>query len=165
MNQPDFTALFLASLGGSAKAIVYELRDGPQTIHDAVFLSSLIHDARLRRTGIEESGHLTIPMNRDCWELGFTEAADRAELHVVDCELRISGTVRAYWHSGPPEEGDPWVDYLWIGEAYRDDRAEDFELALVGRGWRFVVVLAKSEWSVALHDLEVPYLWSERHAL
>jgi hypothetical protein len=165
MVQPDFTALFFSSLGGAPKMLAYELRDGPQMIHDAVFLSSLLHDARIQHPRIQAcGGRLTIPMDRDCWELGYTERQNCQELHVANCEMRMSGVVGSHWEPGPPEADEPGLDYLWVAETYRDQRTEHFELALVGQDWRYVVAFAKSDWSVTLRDLEVPFLWSDRHA-
>jgi hypothetical protein len=57
MAPPDFTALFFASLGARSKPILYELRDGPEMLHDLVFLSSLIHDAR----GVFQASTATSP--------------------------------------------------------------------------------------------------------
>jgi hypothetical protein len=68
--QPDFPKLFFEYFGTKPRKVLYEIRQGPCRFHDLVFLNSLIHDATFHRKDARlSSERLTIPVDRDCWEL------------------------------------------------------------------------------------------------
>jgi hypothetical protein len=92
MNQPDFTKIFFDHFGGKPQKIRYELRLPPHLLRDLAFLTSLVHDARFQRKDIVYRGErLTIPINRDCWEIPITE---ENEFHIAESKL-VFATVRA----------------------------------------------------------------------
>ncbi len=95
---PDFTRIFFESLGGAPAAIMYPLRHAGNTVHDVVFLSSLLHDARVLNPKAQPSnGRLDVRFNRDCWELGMRQTLASAVLHVVDSVLSFAGVIAVDW--------------------------------------------------------------------
>ena len=73
-KQPDFRQLFYDYFGSNPKKVTYSIRTDSNRYHDLIFLKSLVHDARFKRNEIKLRGkRLIIPINRDCWELGFVK--------------------------------------------------------------------------------------------
>src|SRR5512139_4057654 len=95
MKQPDFTKIFADYFGAKPRKVIYELRPPPNFIHDLVFLSSLVHDATLKRSRIIIKGKsLIIPIMRDCWELYIH---DKSELQTAKSILRFSPVADLEW--------------------------------------------------------------------
>jgi hypothetical protein len=160
---PDFTQLFFDALGGVAEPIRYALRSGPCLLHDVAFVSSLLHDARVLNPRVDAvDGVLVVRFNRDCWELGAVHQQDSSELYVADSTLTCRGVRAVTWHLPKNDGKEPWLDYVWLDDAYRTE--EQFSFFLKGHDWHCRIVLGANEWSVTLEDKETPYLWSARHA-
>src|SRR4051812_18405754 len=102
-RQPDFFQLFRETFAGPPRKIRYEIRTTDSNMyHDVVFLSSLIHDARFRLADVRlKRGRLTIPLERDCWEVPLAEAGGRTEQHVARAELVIGPVVTSEWTTDP----------------------------------------------------------------
>lgn len=162
MRQPNFNQIWSKCLGGKTpKAITYCIRDGSNFIHDIVFLSSLIHDARIKTSKIKLTGRkLILPLQRDCWELGLTK---NNELHITDSVLIISGVKEVKWTSRKPTKTEIWLDYIWVSENYRKHDTDFFDLIFAGFEWRFMLSLDVIKWSIVLEDQGKPYLWSKKN--
>ncbi len=164
MNQPDFSELFRSHFGGDPKAVIYELRSGPNMLHDLAFMSSLTHDARVVPKKLNQSdSNLFVPLERDCWELGYTEKDNSLELHIVESLLYVKACKSIKWTGVENLEEEYWIDYLWISEDYRIYEAEIFNVTLAGHDWKLIISVDKEEFLIELQDQEVPYLYSEKH--
>jgi hypothetical protein len=161
--QPDFTALFFDTFGNASQPIRYELRQPPMLLHDLSFLSSLIHDARLKPAEICRSrGCIELPLNRDCWERGFTDTASGSELHAAATVLTVRSSGELHWLA-QPDRDEIWLDYLWVSETYRQTGGDRFELIVQFSGSPRLTIGLADDWSVILQDREMPYLWSQRY--
>lgn len=164
MKQPDFSELFSNHFGGKPKKVRYELRDGPCILHDLAFLTSLVHDARFRRKDIIAKGErLTIPINRDCWELPMTE--DK-ELYIADSRLTFATVRDVKWIFIDIDESNEnhelWIEYLYFDEHFRSHHKDRFGFVVSGYMWQLRFTLAQTDYAVRLQDTEVPYLYSEK---
>src|ERR1700677_774592 len=93
--QPDFSALFRVS---TIRPLRFEVRNGPNYVHDVQFLSSHLHDARFTIEDVTlEDGKLSIVFDRDCWELGYTKHPDSLELHTASSRLTIEPVSGIDW--------------------------------------------------------------------
>jgi len=83
--QPNFQALFFRYFGPVPKRHIYEVRlDTSNMGHDIIFLSSLLHDARLSRNSVRREGEkVMIRIERDTWEVGTLVRKGAPELHQV----------------------------------------------------------------------------------
>lgn len=172
-RQPDFSRLFRETFAGSPKKISYEVRtNGSNMYHDVVFLSSLVHDARFRLADIRlKRRRLTIPLERDCWEIPFAEAGGALEPHVARAELVIEPVVKSEWMSDPlrdPErsghptgDGEEWLLYFWMERPSFDD-SDTGQVIIKCAHSKWTLTVAKEGMIVRLRDLEVPYLHSTR---
>jgi hypothetical protein len=164
MNQPDFTKLFFDHFGGKPKRVKYELRLPPHLLHDLVFLTSLVHDARFHRKNIHIRGdRLSVPMSRDCWEIPMTE---NNELHVAESKLTFTTARDLKWifmgMNEPDRDCELCIDCLFIDERFRSHHSDRMGFVISGHQWRLEFTLDKMDYSVKLQDLEVPYLYSQK---
>ncbi len=167
MKQPDFTKLFFDHFGGIPKKVQYEVRTGPYQIHDLIFLTSLIHDARFYPRDIKVRGsRMTIPIERDCWEIPLS---DRHELHIAKSKLLFSSVADISWSMGNINEfkcdQELLIDFLYFNKDYRSHSKDRFTCYLSGHDWLLQFTLEKDDFKTKLQDQEVPYLYSDRHVL
>lgn len=163
-SQPNFGQWFGRD---TPLPINYRLRNEPNFEHDLAYISSYIHDARLYRQRMSlKNGELLIPINRDAWELGYTERGDGIELHIADSLLRMSEVVRVTWRFSAVDLIE--ASELWISKFHASDRhyrvgARRGYLMLTGENWRLAIEF-KHEWEmqVSLEDQETPYLPLDR---
>ncbi|HAV61350.1 MAG TPA: hypothetical protein DCY13_03190 [Verrucomicrobiales bacterium] len=161
-TQPDFSSIFHQTFAALNGPVRYCIRQDGNLLHDLAFLSSLTHDARiLSRDVLPEKGAITIALNRDCWERGYTKHERSLELHVADSALHLTGVQKVRWRYTNQVTGQPWLDYLWIDRRFR--RKSQFEFYLIGEHWRCTITLAGDDWTIRLIDAEMPYLWSFRN--
>lgn len=166
-KQPDFTALFFDYFGGRPRKVAYEVRHGSSRWHDLVFLNSLVHDARFCRKDIwVKSKRLVLPVNRDCWELPRHESEKSSELHIANARLSIYPVKSVVWsfdqnHSFSAD-AEMWLDYIWL-ERTAISQDGTIPVVLAGYGWRCTILADADDLEIKLRDLEVPYLYSERH--
>jgi hypothetical protein len=114
-HQPNFNALFYETIGPASHPIRYAIRQGPNCVHDLIFVSSLTHDARILNPDAKpHDGKFEIRLNRDCWELGDTDIGGHKELHIADSQLCFTAVKSVHWHFDKQLTHDPWLDYLWI---------------------------------------------------
>lgn len=164
-NQPDFRGIWKNYFSQQADGVQFNVRLDSNFQHDVVFLSSLLHDARVNIPvhGVA-GGEIKFSLNRDCWERGYTEKPEGLELHVADSVLQISGVLKIETEfPSAVGEGELWLDYLWIDEDYRLPNHDGFTLSMVGSNWRVSLIIEKEKASIRLADLEPPYIYSERH--
>ena len=170
-RQPDFFRLFREAFAGPPKKVSYEARtNGSNMYHDVVFLSSLVHDARFRLADVRlKRGRLTIPLERDCWEIPLAEAGGAREPHVARAELVIGPVVKSEWLSDPlcdPErpghptgDGEEWLLYLWV-ERPSFDASDTGRVIIKCAHSKWTLTVAEEGMIVRLRDLELPYLHS-----
>jgi len=162
--QPNFTKLFYETFASGCHPIKYSIRNYANCLHDLAFMSSLVHDARVRdMPAVAENGTIQIPLNRDCWELGYTEHGNSSELHVADALLCFEGVKSINWQIAKKPEGETWIDFLWLDPAWRDRRRKHFAFYIVGEDWKCTITLSQDQWKIVLCDQEEPYLWSARN--
>ena len=161
--QPDFTKLFREFFGEIPKKATYRLRNGPNRVHDLVFLSSIIHDARFRQKDLILRGtRLTIPIERDCWEL--LRSNELNGLHVARSRLFVSPVDAIHWsfcHDAAIAPDDClWIDHVWL-----DDRSKNpyDRLIISGSGWDCAITANECDLAVRLEDTETPYLHPQKH--
>ena len=155
---PDFTKIFFDSLGGPPAAITYPVRRAGNTLHDVIFLSSLLHDARVLNPKIQPSnGRMEIRFNRDCWELGMRQTQASAVLHVVDSVLTFKGVIAASWKGEALSKAEPWLDHCWIDHQFRDHDAVEFTFSLFGEGWQCDIRLTRDDWGIEMRDEGMPH--------
>lgn len=154
----------LRTLAGIVTPKTYEVRADSNRYHDRVFLASLIHDARVsRRLLLLRGNRLTIPLERDCWELGWADDSYSYRLHIARSRLTIEPVVSIHWefdHDGPCAKDDElWIVELWIESSLM---AKIRHVYLIGDTWRCKIELADHDFRIRLRDLETPYLDRER---
>ena len=163
-QQPDFQTLFFDYFGATPRKIVYQIRQDSNCHHDIVFLTSLIHDARFKRSDFRLRGkRLTVNMNRDCWELGFVEGNLGSELYIADTRLSVSEVISIEWSFGNEfdmtDSTELWITDIWLDpHSHHDSR----RLTLAGHGWSCNMMLSDENITIKLSDKEVPYLYSQK---
>lgn len=165
-KQPDFQKLFFDHFNGPPKKVTYEVRQDSNRYHDLVFLSSLIHDARLKRSDVvQQKKQVSISINRDCWELGIVKRKGIGELYIANSKLIISPTKSIQWHFQRKfkfDEEELWIGDIWLNRSSGDD----FRCLIIeGHGWDCEIKLKDEDIRIVLEDVEVPYLYSQKKAL
>lgn len=163
--QPDFQALFFAHFGRQPKRQRYELRfDSSNLPHDVVFLTSLVHDARLTLRSVKRRGtKLTIDLLREAWELGIVEdEAGVPELLVAPSRLTIAGLLDLEWRfeNGVPQDRDD-LDVQSIRTERAGEMGEKYRVVLVGFSWGLELLLDADRASVVLQDQRKPRRYAE----
>ena len=163
-RQPDFAAVWREYFGGTPAKVTYKLRRGANRFHDLVFLTSLVHDARFKREDVRLRGkRLTIPIERDCWEL-FSRAK-REEFYVTAARLTFFPISQLEWQFkhgakfGPKDE--LWIQELWLDRS-TDSTQESARVIIFGFAWRCLLTVRDTDLRIQLQDLKVPNLFSER---
>ena len=164
IEQPNFQKLFFDSLGGDKpRKITYQVRNDSNQIHDMHFLGSLVHDSRFKRKDIKISNKkLTIPIERDCWELKSIQHSDTSgELYITSSMISISPINRIEWTFDNEIEFDVNTE-LWI-QSIKLLRSEHIEYIVLieGFGWECNIHLIPEELNIELNDQKVPSLYSQ----
>ena len=165
MKQPDFQRLFFDHFGRVPRKVTYSVRSDSNRYHDLVFLSSLVHDARFARSDLVLRGtRLTIPINRDCWELGTVKTRKGKELHIAESRLTISSVKDIEWRftrGSAVDRAELCIGAIWLDhEAHGNLR----NLVIDGYDWRCTLALDDDQdIKVRLVDLSMPYLYSRRN--
>ncbi len=163
-KQPDFQKLFFSYFGDTPRKVVYQIRQDSNRHHDIVFLTSLIHDARFKRSDFALRGkRLYVNINRDCWELGFVDRNLASELYIADARLSVSEVTSIDWsfENGFDMTGSTelWITDIWLDpHSYHDYRRP----TLAGHGWSCNMMLSDDNITIKLSDKEVPYLYSQK---
>ena len=160
-KQPDFRQLFYDYFGSKPKKVTYSIRHDSNRYHDLIFLKSLIHDARFKRTDYKVRGKkLTIQLNRDCWELGFVEHNASSELHITNSRLSLSPVFDIEWRFCNGFEITTESE-LWIHDVIiQRESFEILKVVLEGDDWSLHMKASDDDFRLIVQDLEVPYLYS-----
>lgn len=157
--QPNFQAIFFDYFGSKPRRHHYELRFWTSNLrHDAIFLASLIHDARFSRSGVKRrKDKVSIIIDRDTWEVGTLVREGAPELHYCKSELKIEGVRSIEWRF----TGDVLAenDELWIHDfslTQSRQQQDCYEIIIGGENWKLIFVLDEENASVILHDKEAP---------
>lgn len=135
-KQPNFQKIFFDHFKGPPKKVTYEVRQDSNQYHDLVFLSSLIHDARLKLSDVvQRRKQISISLNRDCWEHGTVRRDGSLELYIANSILTISPAASVEWHFQHKFEIDK--KELWINSIRLDRPSNnDFRsLVIEGHEW------------------------------
>ena len=163
--QPDFTALFRKD---TVAPLHFRVRDGAAAVHDVQFLSSYLHDARFTTGGVTQRGKkIAIALERDCWELGYTEHAHSTELHTARSRLTIAPVSSLRWHTSDvlARDRELWIESIYLGAAHWETPdASELVLSAPHGGWKLIISITDHLGDIRLDDLETPYLHSTRKA-
>jgi len=156
---PDFSALFRRD---TVAPLHFRVRDGAFTVHDVQFLSSYLHDARFMADAVmHRRRKLTIMLERDCWELGYTERTGSLELHVARSRLTIAPVSGYRWQIRDVErlQRELWIQSIYL-DAVHWETADASELVVSAphAGWKLSVAIADHCGDIRLDDQETPYL-------
>jgi hypothetical protein len=152
LSLPDFGEYFRTN---SRSPIDFVCREGPNLLHDLVFLSSYIHDASFEISKLRLSGKtLRIPMQRDRWERYETSR----ELESVAAKLVISPVLALKWEPIPKTRASSrsnefFIRDVYLGESFWDssDRA-DIVLSSNGKNPRKLRIIVRDPFSIRLQD-------------
>ena len=162
-RQPNFQKLFFDHFNGPPKKVTYEVRQDSNRYHDLVFLSSLIHDARLKLSDVvRQKKQVSISINRDCWELGIVKRNGIGELYMANGKLTFSPAKSIQWHfqrKSKLDEEELWIGGIWLNRPSRNDLRS---LIIEGHGWDCEIILKDEDIRIVLEDIEVPYLYSQK---
>src|SRR5579862_5694887 len=160
--QPDFSAFFRSDV---VEPLRFEVRGGPNFVHDVQFLSGYLDGARFTTEDVrvDGDGKLTIAFDRDCWELGYTEYYGTMELHTANSELTVEPVSDVQWERAnethTPKELA--VENIYMGESHWDkDNASELIISAPHSGWKMRIIIADDFASIRLDDLETPHLHS-----
>jgi hypothetical protein len=163
--QPDFSALFKTD---KIARLHFRVRPGACAVHDIQFLSSYLHDARFTAGSVTRRGKkVTIALQRDCWELGYTKGFRSSELHVARCRLTVTPVSALLWdtshHADPKRE--LMIESIYLGAAHwESEDASQLVLSAPHGGWKLTLAIADDIGDIRLDDLQRPYLYSEKNA-
>ncbi|MCP4645164.1 MAG: N-acetyltransferase [bacterium] len=162
--QPDFAGLFHEWYGGKPRKVEYEVRADSNRNHDLVFLNSFVHDARFKRSGITYRGtRLTIPIERDCWELGHVQSEGQSGLYVTSTRLSLSPVYDLEWHFDHERDCSPDSELSIMSIQLQVRTIDMRNVQIQGDGWGLTCVANDNPLKLRIQDLEVPYLpWTSR---
>ncbi len=163
-KQPNFTKIFREYFGTTATKVRYSVRKDCNRIHDFVFLSSLVHDARFKRKDIVIRGkRLIIPVERDCWELWRGGNQESLELYTAQAQLVVSPTTKITW-GFLNELSFNAEDVLWIHDIWLENQpipsGDHRRLILSGLSWECIIEVYEPNLLVRLQDIQTPHPYS-----
>ena len=156
-HQPDFSRLFHEHFKAGEPRAKYELRHyGPNALHDVAFLSSLIHDALVRKSDVVFSdGTLAITLDRDCWE-SYDSNSSPPVLQSCQAEIRATHVEGVEWDSRDPPDKELCIDHLWLDESFRSHDETPIKVIMAGNSWRLTIAMARWNSRFTLIDLTDP---------
>lgn len=166
-SQPDFGAAFNRK---SPSKLTWTIRSASNRLHDLIYFESYLHDARLKtaQTTLLRKA-LSIQVNRDCWELPIKKHKRSQELYIANSLITLTNVSSYSWEFSEEQRlsaqrgEDLWISAVFFDEGLR--HAEEIECLIFSgwrKTWRLKVFLNESS-TIKLRDLEIPYLWSEKH--
>jgi hypothetical protein len=163
--QPDFSTLFRKT---TVEQLRYRVRAGACAVHDVQFLSSYLHDAHFTPAAVLRRGKkITIKLERDCWEFGYTRRAASSELHIAKSRLSVAPISGIRWESSEAfaTARELCIESIYLGPSHWE-RADASELVISAPhgGWKLVISIADDFGEIRLDDLELPFLHSARKA-
>ena len=159
MKQPDFGSFFHCT---TPTKIKYQLRFNANLFHDVVYLRSYIHDARFKIESIKHTRkRLIIPIERDCWELGFdtphgliTAESKLTLFPVEDFSLTMLDLPNQQI-TGNDAENKFWISEIFICDDYYENH-DDFHIVIKTINLRMEIHLKSGSPLVKLEDLTIP---------
>ncbi|MEX0703352.1 MAG: hypothetical protein WD069_14755 [Planctomycetales bacterium] len=163
MNLPDYSALFRRD---KVRPLRFRARCDPNFVHDVQFLCSYLHDARFLPEAVTRRGKkVAIVLERDCWELGYTEGGGALDMHVAKSRLTISPVVSVRWEAADLErlQRELWIESIYVGAAHWETpEFSEIVISAPHDGWKLRISVAADFPDTRLDDLETPYLHSAR---
>lgn len=145
-SQPDFQKIF-ADWGASViPPLQFTVRIGCNLSHDVAFLSSLIHDARIRSMTVT-GNELQISLLRDTWE---TYPSTR-DLNEVESELQ-TGPLKAVRFTNCENRPVGSGDMIEGVRSIPDPTRGGFIIQVFGQKFSIEVELDEFDFSVQLRD-------------
>ncbi|HLK03384.1 MAG TPA: hypothetical protein VKT53_03010 [Candidatus Acidoferrum sp.] len=144
---PDFGTFFRTT---SRSPIDFVCREGPNLLHDMIFLRSYLHDATFKASDVHVKGTaLRIDLKRDRWELFSSPGG----LESTDTCLLIHPVLSLTWRSKPKLTGMFFVRDVFLGESFWDnsDRAE-VVLSGFGKKPSQLRIFIREPFSIRLQD-------------
>ncbi len=161
--QPDFSKLFRRD---AIAPLHFRVRSGACYVHDVEFLSSYLHDARLAPNSISKRGKkISLILERDCWEFGFTEHAKSSELHLAKSRLSITPVSAVRFEMDDPQisEQEIWIESIFVGASHWEKcGTTELVISAPRLNWKWCISIADDFADIRLDDLETPYLYSAR---
>ncbi len=162
---PDYSTLLHRD---KVRPLHFRVRGGANFVHDVHFLSSYLHDARFTTGAVTKRGkRLSLVVERDCWEFGFTEHARAPELHIAKSRLTVTPVSSLRWESADLArlERELWIESIYLGAAHWEtSEASELVVSAPHAGWKLVLSIADDCGDIRLDDLETPHLHSTRKA-
>jgi hypothetical protein len=162
--QPDFSKLFHTD---KVAPLHFRVRSGACYVHDVQFLSSYLHDARFSLDDVmKHAKKLSIALNRDCWEFGYTKHVGSMELHIAKSRLTITPISQVRWEAADTKvfEQELWIEKIYLGVSYWEaPDTSELIISASNAGCKLRVLIANQFGNIRLDDLEMPYLYSARH--
>jgi hypothetical protein len=156
---PDYSALFRRD---RVSPLHFRVRTGANFVHDVQFLSSYLHDGRFKPNAVTRRGRkLSIPVERDCWELGLTKGPESSELHTAKSRLTLSPVSLVCWETDDPScfERELWIESIYVGAAHWEaPETSEIVISAPGGGWKLCISIADEFGDIRLNDLETPHL-------
>ncbi len=150
----DFTTLFAKQ---TVERLDFRTRRDVNYKHEIIFLSSYLHDARFRRSDIEEQdGVLRIRLERDCWEFYTRIHRVGDSLLCAPSILEISGFAECRW-SKNPADAEISIRSVFIGERqYLEEDTSHLVFDCPYQGLRIDVIGSDSFFDITLKDQADP---------
>jgi hypothetical protein len=168
-EQPDFTKLFFEHFHPTPRKVEYEIRQGVLGFHDLIFLSSLVHDARFqKRNVIYKNKRLAIPLERDCWEIPAVQKEGHNELYITNSRLMIFPVEQIEWSFSHElnfnVNTELWINHVWCDFhwTWSASAEESIPMYIYGVDWKCHLLVNEVDLKIKLHDIEIPYLYSQR---
>jgi hypothetical protein len=157
-KQPEFGQMWADYFGTVPRKITYEVRDDNNGPHDFVFLSSLLHDARIVPERVRLRGkQLTIPLERDCWEVYLGD-----KLYYTQAVLSVSPVQSVEWRFVHPVFRKPEealsVSFLEIANA----EVPPWTLKIDCTSWKCLIGIDSYSSTIVLRDKTSPISHSRR---
>jgi hypothetical protein len=145
---PDFGRYFRTN---RRSPVDFSCREGPNLLHDVVFLGSYLHDATFETGDVRLTGSvLRIRISRDRWEL----YNGLGELESIATTLTIRPVLSLKWRSKPKVANEFLIRDVYLGESFWDnsDRAE-IVLSGFGKIPPQLRIVAREPFSIRLQDV------------
>lgn len=145
---PDFGTFFRTN---SRKPIDFVCREGPNLLHDMIFLRSYLHDATFETSDVGLKGNvLRIGMSRDRWEL----YKSLGKLESIATSLIISPVLSMKWKSMGKSPKEFFIRHLYLGESFWDDTDKaEFVLSGFGKKPQQLRIVVSDPFSIRLQDV------------
>lgn len=127
-------------------------------------MKSPIHDARFSaEDAVLRGKRLSIPLDRDCWELEPVLHPDRIEMYFAKARLTVSPVYDLEWRFDHGYTKDENGKILIHNIIVMGEKGNFATIIIDGYVWKLQMRAEEYDPRMTVRDLEVPYLYSERH--